>query len=389
MASLNPLDRENLGQTGFEADQGLAANEAHSIVEEQLGSGGEIQRGLERVAQTEAWLAGAEGKVIDLAALSGGIAELSILEPNTSEAPSGISPGTPKKHPSKTLVALDTSVENWEEVAQSLPIDSDLLLLDQYRNGVEQIQESIQAAGKQGSAYGAIAVIGRQDPDGKVTLGSLQFDRGENSATIELISSDALLANEGTRVQLFTKLQPSKSIDSSIQNKSLGAIRTRTLEDAASLLDNARKQLISDEIAKNIAHAIQRGFSKTNRKQVLSRLEEFISGGQGPKVLWSEFDDDKINGAFIAESNTILINKEIKNKERVLNSVIFEELGHWLESGLETDSEGDEGERFAQLIAGKDNQKQTGREYARLLINGKIIEAELSDTQSNIKQAVK
>ena len=66
--------------------------------------------------------------------------------------------------------------------------------------------------------------------------------------------------------------------------------------------------------------------------------------------------------------------------------MIFEELGHWLESGLETDSEGDEGERFAQLIAGKDNQKQTGREYARLLINGKIIEAELSDTQSNIKQ---
>ena len=147
MASLNPLDRENLGQTGFEADQGLAANEAHSIVEEQLGSGGEIQRGLERVAQTEAWLAGAEGKVIDLAALSGGIAELSILEPNTSEPPSGISPGTPKKHPRKTLVALDTSVENWEEVAQSLPIDSDLLLSMERKCRIKEYGSQIDGFG--------------------------------------------------------------------------------------------------------------------------------------------------------------------------------------------------------------------------------------------------
>ena len=52
---------------------------------------------------------------------------------------------------------------------------------------------------------------------------------------------------------------------------------------------------------------------QTNRKQVISRLDEFISGGEGPKVLWSEFDDEKINGAFIAENNTILINKEIKD----------------------------------------------------------------------------
>ena len=152
MASLNPLDRENLGQTGFEADQGLTSSEPLSGGTEQLGSGGEVQRGLERVAQTEAWLTGAEGKVIDLTALREGIAELSILEPAISDGPSGVLPVLTKEQPSKTLVALDTSIDNWEEVAQSLPAESDLLLIDQNQNGVEQIQESIQAASRQENA---------------------------------------------------------------------------------------------------------------------------------------------------------------------------------------------------------------------------------------------
>ena len=219
MASLDPLDRENLGQTGFEGDQGLTANEPLSSGTEQLGSGGEVQRGLERVAQTEAWLTGAEGKVIDLAALREGIAELSILEPAITDGPSGILPAMTKEQPSKTLVALDTSIDNWEEVAQSLPAESDLLLIDQSQNAVEQIQESIQAASRQENAYGAIAVIGRQDPDGTVTLGSLKVSPEENTATIELISSDALLANKASKVQLFTKLQTKKKriADRSIQ----------------------------------------------------------------------------------------------------------------------------------------------------------------------------
>ena len=146
MVDLNPMDKENLGCAGFEADQGLSSNKPPNSLE-QLGSGDDIQRGLERVAHNEAWLAGAEGKIIDLAALSEGIAELSILEQPITDGKPGVLPVT-EKDQTKTLVALDTSVENWEEVANALPFDTDLLLLDQRRNGVEQIQESIQAARK-------------------------------------------------------------------------------------------------------------------------------------------------------------------------------------------------------------------------------------------------
>ena len=45
MASLNPLDRENLGRTGVEADQGFALEKPTEPLEQQVGADDEIQRG--------------------------------------------------------------------------------------------------------------------------------------------------------------------------------------------------------------------------------------------------------------------------------------------------------------------------------------------------------
>ena len=52
----------------------------------------------------------------------------------------------------------------------------------------------------------------------------------------------------------------------------------------------------------------------------------------GLKISWASFDDSKVQGAFIAETNTILISEELQGSSSTVQAVVLEEIGHWLES---------------------------------------------------------
>ena len=127
MASLNPLDRENLGQTGFEADQGFALDKPTEPLEQQVGADNDLQRGLERVAALEAWLSAGREQENGLNALEVSRADQIPLHQTTTQ---GI--GVPQDQ-DRTLVVVDSRLSNWQQVADTLPSDADLLVLDQHR----------------------------------------------------------------------------------------------------------------------------------------------------------------------------------------------------------------------------------------------------------------
>ena len=81
---------------------------------------------------------------------------------------------------------------------------------------------------------------------------------------------------------------------------------------------------------------------------VAEKLDQFLNGKTNPEISWASFDDAKVQGAFIAETNTILISEELQGSSNNVKAVVLEEIGHWLEQG--NDSVGDEGRRFAESI---------------------------------------
>ena len=135
MASLNPLDRDNLGQTGFEADQGFALDKPTEPLEQQVGADDDLQRGLERVAALEAWLSAGREQENGLNALGISRSDQIPLHQTTTQG-IGVS-----KDQDRTLVVVDSRLSNWQEVATGLPSDADLLLLNQRRSGYSKLKK--------------------------------------------------------------------------------------------------------------------------------------------------------------------------------------------------------------------------------------------------------
>ena len=137
MASLNPLDRENLGRTGVEADQGFALEKPTEPLEQQVGADDELQRGLERVAALEAWLSAGRGQENGLNALGLGDSQSDQI-PDHQTTTQGI--GVPQGR-DRTLVVVDSRLSNWQDVAAGLPSDADLLLLNHQRSGCSKLKK--------------------------------------------------------------------------------------------------------------------------------------------------------------------------------------------------------------------------------------------------------
>ena len=166
MASLNPLDRDNLGQNGFEADQGFSLDKPADPLEQQVGADDDLQRGLERVAALEAWLSGGREHTNDLNAF-GESPKDGIPQQPTINQGIGVSQGQ-----DRTLVVIDSRLNNWQQVADALPSDADLLLLDQGRSGLQQVEEAALSAKRDGSPYRAVALLGGKSEDGSIQFGN-------------------------------------------------------------------------------------------------------------------------------------------------------------------------------------------------------------------------
>ncbi|WP_269615690.1 calcium-binding protein [Prochlorococcus marinus] len=126
----------------------------------------------------------------------------------------------------------------------------------------------------------------------------------------------------------------------------------------------------------------------TSNLQWLRLLNEWKRGDlkNSPQIEW--IDNNHLNGALGAFDNTnkkILINHSIniKSKKDVLENVIAEELGHWMDDKFNSnDTKGDEGQLFAAEIFNKKISSEALEriknedDYKSLEINNQITEIE-------------
>ena len=237
MAGLNPMDRDNLGHAGVEADQGFALDKPTEPLEQQVGADDDLQRGLERVAALEAWLSAGREQGNGLNALGDSRTE---RIPQKQSVSQGIG-----LHQSqdRTLVVVDSRLSNWEEVAAGLPADADLLLLDQRRSGLQQVEEAAQNAQREGTNYRAVALLGSEAEDGIVQFGKDDLgvketpDVNNHLATLRkgaLVKADVRLFSHSAIDDTKTKTEHPAN-QKPVETK-LGSDATYVLEAARNIL---------------------------------------------------------------------------------------------------------------------------------------------------------
>jgi len=396
-SQLNPFEQDGQQfQQGLDAGGDLGQREGQPGQANQAGGDADLSRSLERVAAQEAWLSGPQTGAIDAHLLGDSLAELSLGLGSGSDR-TGVSGGSEER---RTLVAIDTRVPNWQELTEELPANADLLLLDDGRSGLQQVQEALTAAKSGGSPYRGIALVGvgrnggvELGGDGLTPSNSEQWSGGlanwadslnpgskikvfaGGDCAAERVAEAANLLQELTGVSTGFDLLTEQRIDSAS-----GTSRVTIAGDAPELLVEARLALRTAKTSGALESAIAKTYAEEAQKAVLDRVDQFLNGKGAPAISWSAFEVTDIQGAFIASKNLILINKELQNEsnQEKLKLVLLEEIGHWLESDSGYDSVGDEGERFSNLINGKKADIEFGRESSQLIVDDEIVDAELS-----------
>ena len=372
MAGLNPLDRDNLGQTGIEADQSFSLDKPTDPLEKQVGADDDLQRGLERVAALEAWLSADREQENGLNALGVSRSDQIPLHQTTTQ---GI--GVPQDQ-DRPLVVVVSRLRNWKEVATGLPANADLLLLDQSRSGLQQVEETAQNAHRNGTTYRAVALLGSQTEEGTVQFGMDNWGIKETSDVNRRIADLKIGVLGDADLKLFSgpgidevQTGSERSISQKLVKTSLGGEATNALDAARYVLRKAR----SDGRTKD---AIESAFAIENQSTATKRLNSFIESKDSPLIRWADFKDQRIRGAFIQSTNTILISKEIETDVELVNEVVLEELGHWLETEQAKDSNRDEGEIFKGIILRKEKVSTEKDDSTTLIIDGINYKAELS-----------
>ena len=113
------------------------------------------------------------------------------------------------------------------------------------------------------------------------------------------------------------------------------------------------------------------------------KLDKFLNGKARPEISWASFENSKVQGAFVASTNTILISEAIKGNGNLLNRVVLEEIGHWLEADSEKDSLGDEGSVFVESIQDENKVELEAEDSKLLLIEGDYFSAEFSEAEDS------
>ena len=198
------LKRQNAaGQGGFDPNRadGGDLNGGDGLHprpgESDVGSGLELDRSLQRVAAQEAWLNQQSQQPVESWLQSHGGQEISLENFGGSGSSSDFTQGGPER----SLVVVDSRSNQWEELSRDLPDNTDLLVLDEGRSGINQLKDFLGQQSS-GDAYRQISLIASSDIE-SVAFGSQGFDIAELTNEIGLIQESGLIGN-GTGLQLFT-----------------------------------------------------------------------------------------------------------------------------------------------------------------------------------------
>ena len=231
------------------------------------------------------------------------------------------------------LVVVDSRSNQWEELSKDLPDNTDLLVLDDNRGGVNQLKDFLGTQGSD-SAYTQISLIGSADGD-VISFGSEDFDAGELGAQISLIQQSELVADD-VNLQLYAA-----------PFVGANAVSVTILDPAPELLEVARDSLKEASLNGTLKLAANAAFTEDKFDQIDIRLNQFLTGESAPSIEWADFEADFVRGAYLTGESKILLNRSLAKNHSTLENVLLEEFGHWLDDVTSEDSLGDEGAVFA------------------------------------------
>jgi hypothetical protein len=98
-----------------------------------IGADAELSRSLEQVIQQLQWMqAQREAAAIDGVVLHSSLEELELPQSRSSGSDSGGA-----EAPGRTLLVLDTRIANWQELVETIPERTELLLLEREQSGLQ------------------------------------------------------------------------------------------------------------------------------------------------------------------------------------------------------------------------------------------------------------
>ena len=334
-------------------------------LENDVGSGLELERGLDRVAAQEAWLNEQASLSVDNWLATKGLTELSF---NGNEESQSFYSASESQ---RSLLVLDSNSQQWQSLTSNLPDNADLIVLDNSRGGFDQIKSCFDQALENGIKYSSVAIVASSESE-NIKLGSSVIAESEVSEEISSLNSHGLGTDFRVKFKLFVS-------DESFASSGLPTIETSILGSAASLTEQARYLLQKAEVSGLLDKAINASFDKRNLSSVTDRSQEFLSGVATPSISWASFGESTVKGAYISSRNEILIDSSLKQSTNLLNAVLLEEIGHWLEDSNLPDSVGDEGERFSKYLRGDFRNVSAISDKRILNIGGVLFSAELAD----------
>ena len=362
------LKRQNVaGQGGFDPNSadGGDLNGGDGLHrkpgESDVGSGLELDRSLQRVAAQEAWLNEQSRMPVESWLQTHSAQEISIDGIASSKNSISDDIGS-----NKSLIVIDSRSNKCEELCENLPDNTDFLIIDSDQGGIDQFTTFLSESSND-VQYSDVSIIGSAKND-FIFFGSEILSSNQLAQQIgEFIGSSGLKYNN---FKLYT---------SDLADSSIGVVNVGLIGSANNLLLNAKEVLSNYDTTSQISNLSLGAFSGSKKVAISNNIDKFINGTIEPSVEWADFGDSSIKGAYISEQSKILINSDLYGNKSVVDRVLIEEIGHWLDdiSGI-GDSEGDEGEQFANLIFGQDGNLNSGRDNAILFVNGSYFVAELA-----------
>jgi len=343
----------------------------------QSGAADDLSRSLLQVQQQEAWLQSQSGSTL--------------LDPGShqSSAPHGWAAarddGPADDASKRLLLVVDTSSPGWQQHLDALgnqPPGADLVFLQPGASGLRQIADALAH-----SDYNQVQLLAGAPEGGSLQLGS------------DLIAREALAhvlpLGPGQAFELVTSVVEPGPAMAAVSGASTG-IATTVLGDAVGLVDFARQSLQEARGRGRMAGAIAAAFAESNQAAITQTLQALLAGEQQPQIQWARFESSQVRGAYLDESNTILLSETLRGAPaKQLQAVLLEEIGHWLEGSSQVngvESAGDEGEIFAAQLLGNLTLEAAqvmgvSDDAARLLINGREQPVELSAELAGINIA--
>ena len=335
------LKRQNAaGQGGFDpnSSDGGDLNGGDGLHpkpgESDVGSGLELDRSLQRVAAQEAWLNEQSQQPVESWLQSHGGKQISLENFGGSD----VSTDFTKSDADRSLVVVDSRSNQWEELSRDLSDNTDLLVLDDNRGGIDQLKDYFASHGSE-SRYSNISLIASAQGD-VLSFGSEQFVASDLADAIASYQQSDFLGL-GSSLQLFAS-----------EYQDVSTVSANGLRPApTSLISSLRQQIVDFSKSDLLDSTLSQAFGADKFESVRNRVDDFIAGKNAPSIELADFGDFSVFGAYLVGENRIILSDSIKSGSRQ-NRILLEEFGHWLDDDSLEDSRGDEGDIFSRSILG-------------------------------------